>query len=63
MKLALASASATLLAVMASLIYVAVNVTMDFHQAGLIVSLMVIFGALTAGAIGGFIGSFFEETN
>jgi hypothetical protein len=50
-------------AIVAAITYVAINVTMDWHGAGLVVSGYVIFGSLLLGCVGGFIASFFEEAN
>jgi hypothetical protein len=50
-------------AIVASIISVAINVTMDWHGAGLVISGLVIFGAGFVGCLGGFIASFFEEAN
>lgn len=55
------SATAVLLAIVGVLIYIAVNVTMDWHGAGALAGGFVIFGALALGFLGGFIASFFEE--
>lgn len=54
-------ATAVLLGIVGVLTYIAVNVTMDWHGAGLLTSGFVIFGALALGCLGGFIASFFEE--
>jgi len=50
-------------AIVTTLAYVGISVTMDWHGAGLVVSGLVIFGAGFLGCVGGFIASFFEEEN
>lgn len=54
-------ATAVLLGIVGVLTYIAVNVTMDIHGAGMLVCGFVIFGSLALGFLAGFIASFFEE--
>lgn len=48
-------------AIVAGLAYVGINVTMDWHGAGLVVSGLVLVGSVFLGCVGGFIASFYEE--
>lgn len=55
--------TAILLAIVSAITYVAINVPMDWHGAGLVISGYVIFGSATLACVGGTIASFFEEAN
>lgn len=48
-------------AIVAGLAYVGINVTMDWHGAGVVISGLVLIGSGFLGCVGGFIASFYEE--